>query len=42
MLTSSQLGSDRERAMRHPFVKSYLEKPLTIEHLRHMQELLEA
>ena len=42
MLTSSQLGSDRERALRYPFVRSYLEKPLTIEHLRHMQELLEA
>lgn len=42
MLTSSQLGTDRERALRYPFVKSYLEKPLTIEHLRQMQELLGA
>lgn len=40
MLTSSHLGSDRERALRYPFVKSYFEKPLTSEHLRQMQSLL--
>ncbi|SOC35378.1 CheY-like chemotaxis protein [Rhizobium subbaraonis] len=40
MLTSSHLGSDRERAMGYSFVKNYFEKPLTIKHLSMMQELL--
>lgn len=41
MLTSSHLGTDRARAMLYPFVRSYFEKPLTIEHLREMQAVLE-
>ena len=42
MLTSSHLGKDRERAMQYSFVKSYFEKPLQVDHLRVMAELLGA
>lgn len=41
MLTSSHLGSDRERAMAYYFVKNYFEKPLTAEHLAVMRKTLE-
>lgn len=41
LLTSSRLGSDKERALRYPFVRSYLEKPLTLEHLREIAAVLQ-
>ncbi len=41
MLTSSIFDKDRERALQYDFVKIYFEKPLTIEHLHKMRDLLE-
>ena len=41
MLTSSHLAADRERAMHYDFVKSYFEKPLTVENQRIMATLLD-
>ena len=41
MLTSSHLGTDRERALQYSFVRSYFEKPLQADHLRVMAELLD-
>ncbi|MEM5474297.1 response regulator [Hoeflea sp. AS60] len=41
MLTSSLLGADRERALQYDFVKTYFEKPLTIDQLQIMRDLLE-
>ncbi|PWW02161.1 response regulator receiver domain-containing protein [Hoeflea marina] len=41
MLTSSHLDKDRERALRYDFVKSYFEKPLTLDHLQVMKDLLD-
>lgn len=40
MLTSSHHARDRERALHYGFVKSYFEKPLTPENLRHLLRLL--
>lgn len=41
MLTSSHLGTDRDRALSYHFVKSYFEKPLTLANLRLMSELVD-
>lgn len=38
MLSSSVAGTDIERAQASPFVRHYLSKPLTAEHLRNVME----
>ncbi|SNY93590.1 Response regulator receiver domain-containing protein [Cohaesibacter sp. ES.047] len=40
MLTSSVLGKDQEQAMQYDFVRTFFEKPLTMDHLQKMKELL--
>ncbi|MEM0942529.1 MAG: response regulator [Pseudomonadota bacterium] len=42
MLTTSMAPQDRERAGRYQAVKDFLNKPLTIEQLRHISGLLES
>ncbi|TCM58178.1 response regulator receiver domain-containing protein [Rhizobium sp. PP-F2F-G48] len=41
MLTSSHLGTDRNKALQYDFVKRYFEKPLTSDNLKALADIIE-
>ena len=40
MLTTSLLGNDRDRALSSGLVRDYLDKPLSLDHLEHIDALI--